>query len=313
MCGMSNVSLEAFTPAHIEGAARVLEARHAAHRLRQPLLPEVSDFERQVALELEDASGSVATVDGDVVGYLIGKHKEDAIGPHIWSGLAGHAVEDPEIVRDLYADAAARWVADGLTRHFVFAPAHDELIEPWARLSFGISAAQAIRTTGSEGEGTVTPGVTVRRSSPADLPDVARLAAVLEAALLASPSFSGVPGQTEEQHAEEWSDTWSDERYVHFVAERDGVVVGHVLLYHRPTGDLRVPENNIDLGNAATFPDVCGSGVGLALTSHVLAWAHEHGYETMTTDWRMSNLAASRFWPRRGFREAFVRLYRSIP
>ena len=41
--------------------------------------------------------------------------------------------------------------------------------------------------------------------------------------------------------------------------------------------------------------------------------AYEHGYETMITDWRMTNLLASRFWPRRGFRETFLRLYRSIP
>jgi hypothetical protein len=33
----------------------------------------------------------------------------------------------------------------------------------------------------------------------------------------------------------------------------------------------------------------------------------------MVTDWRVTNLLASRFWPRRGFRTSFVRLYRSIP
>ena len=51
----------------------------------------------------------------------------------------------------------------------------------------------------------------------------------------------------------------------------------------------------------------------MALTEHALGWAHEHGYEAMITDWRMTNLLASRFWPRRGFRETFLRLYRSIP
>jgi hypothetical protein len=45
----------------------------------------------------------------------------------------------------------------------------------------------------------------------------------------------------------------------------------------------------------------------------VLAWAHEHGYGSMTTDWRMTNLLASRFWPKRGFRPTFLRMYRSIP
>ncbi len=41
--------------------------------------------------------------------------------------------------------------------------------------------------------------------------------------------------------------------------------------------------------------------------------ADEHGYPTMITDRRVTNVAASRFRPRRGFRETFLRVYRSIP
>ena len=64
---------------------------------------------------------------------------------------------------------------------------------------------------------------------------------------------------------------------------------------------------------AVTRPEVRGTGAGLALTQGSFAWAREHGYETMVTDWRVTNLLSSRFWPRRGFRETFLRLYRSIP
>ena len=75
----------------------------------------------------------------------------------------------------------------------------------------------------------------------------------------------------------------------------------------------RAAATSIDLANALTEPGARGSGAGVALTEHALGWAHEHGYTTMITDWRMTNLLASRFWPRRGFRETFLRLYRSIP
>jgi GNAT superfamily N-acetyltransferase len=112
---------------------------------------------------------------------------------------------------------------------------------------------------------------------------------------------------------EEWADTWREaETYRHFVAERDGQIVGHILLYRRPP-DLRVPADSIDLAQASTRPPERGSGVGVALTHHVIRWAHDHGYPTMITDWRMTNLLASRFWPKRGFRASFLRLYRSIP
>jgi hypothetical protein len=49
------------------------------------------------------------------------------------------------------------------------------------------------------------------------------------------------------------------------------------------------------------------------LTNAAFAWAHRAGYPMMVTDWRVPNLLASRFWPRRGFRTTFLRLYRSIP
>jgi GNAT superfamily N-acetyltransferase len=74
-----------------------------------------------------------------------------------------------------------------------------------------------------------------------------------------------------------------------------------------------VPPDAIDLAQGSTEPEARGTGVGRALTEHVIRWAHEHGHPAMTTDWRLTNLWASRFWPRRGFRVAFLRLYRSIP
>ena len=79
-----------------------------------------------------------------------------------------------------------------------------------------------------------------------------------------------------------------------------------------PIGLAR-PERAAFLTFAATLPEARGSGAGLALTEHVLAWAHEHGYPDDVADWRMTNLLASRFWPKRGFRRTFLRLYRSLP
>ena len=98
-----------------------------------------------------------------------------------------------------------------------------------------------------------------------------------------------------------------------FVAERDGEIVGLLGLYRRPEGDLRVPGSNIDLAFAATRGEVRGSGAGLALTAHGMRWAAEHGFRSMTVDWRSVNLLSSRFWTNRGFRPQYLRLYRAVP
>jgi ribosomal protein S18 acetylase RimI-like enzyme len=309
---MSRLELTTFGDEHLDAAAGLLAERHARHRAAEPLLPDVTDFGAQVERlrSADGASGAVALRGGEVVGYLLGGRREDALGGHLRVDVAGLAVREPEVARDLYAAAARRWVDEGLTRHFVFVPALPDLVEPWFRLSFGASAALAARETAIE---TVETDVVVRDGTPDDLEAAAGYDRLLWTHLTQAPSFSEhvIPG--EDAFVDDWRDTWDDEQFTHFVAERDGAVVGHLLLYRRPEGDLRVPPSSIDLANAATDPDARGSGAGLALAAHALTWAHEHGYETMITDWRMTNLEASRFWPRRGFRETFLRLYRSIP
>jgi predicted N-acetyltransferase YhbS len=308
---MSALEIQPFADDHLDAAADLLAERHARHRQVEPLLPETVDFRAQIERELDGGTGVAAVEGGELAGYLVGRRGEDQVGPHIWSYIAGHAVRGPELTRDLYAAAAGAWVEDGLSRHFVYVPALPELIDPWFRLSFGASAALATRETA--GGQAIDNGVVVRDGTPADVEAAARLDRAMGESMLPAPSFSYHQSGPLEEVVREWQGTWDDTAtYRHFVAERDGRVVGHILLYRRPA-DLRVPSDSIDLAQASTEPDLRGSGIGLALTTHVLDWAHEHGFPTMVTDWRMTNLFASRFWPRRGFRETFLRLYRSIP
>jgi hypothetical protein len=50
----------------------------------------------------------------------------------------------------------------------------------------------------------------------------------------------------------------------------------------------------------------------VALSHGAFAWARAHGFEVMVTDWRVTNLLSSRFWPQRGFRPTFFRLHRTL-
>jgi GNAT superfamily N-acetyltransferase len=302
-----------FEPGHVAGSAAVLARRHAAHRAVTASLPPIASFDEQVTSELEGATGAVA-LDGErVVGYLIGRHDADEGGPRVWSGVAGHAADEPELLRDLYAVAASRWVAEGLRRHFVFAPALPAHVDPWFRLSFGASAIQAARPS-ADGFGPLPRDVTVRRVEPRDVPVAARLERLLFLSLLESPSFSAITADPVERYEEEWRQLLDDEAtYVGFVAELDGVVVGEAFLYRRPAGDLRVPPSSIDLASAVVDPSCRRRGVATALAASAVAWARDHGIETVITDWRMTNLLASRTWPRLGFAPTFQRLYRVVP
>ena len=303
--------IRTFTDRDVPAAAELLAERHARHREAEPLLPAEVDFRAQIESEwqVDGASGVISPT-----GYLFARPLSYGHGDLTWmvAGIGGHAVSgDPEHLRDLYTAAASAWTDDGHLRHAVFVPSHDAgLVDAWFRLSFGASAVLATRETVAEEP--PAPAVEIRRSTPDDLDAAARLDLEMRRSMIPAPSFSQPDTWEHEQYVEDWRDTWDEEQFVHFVAEHDSRVVSHMLVYKRPH-DLRVPKDSIDLAGASTLPEARGSGAGRALTEHVLHWAHENGYPTMITDWRMTNLLASRFWPKRGFRRTFLRLYRALP
>jgi GNAT superfamily N-acetyltransferase len=314
---MARLEVVPFADEHLAAAAALLAARHARQREAEPLLPETRDFAAELEREwrVERASGAFASRGDKAVAYLIAAPKTIPGGlSWMLAGVAGLAIEgDAEPMRDVYAAAAQRWVDEGELRHAAFVPVSDpELVDAWFRLSFGASSVLAARATGPEAEEPFDGNVEIRRGTPDDYDETARLEIAMSAAMQPGPSFSSIPLQTPEEVVAEWREDPDIDQYELFVAERGGRIVGHFLLYRRPP-DLRVPDGSIDLAQASTEAEARGTGVGRALTAHVLGWANENGYPVMTTDWRMTNLWASRFWPKRGFRPSFLRVYRALP
>jgi len=281
-------------------AAELLRERHERHRAGERLLPAIDDY----AAQLPEGDGAVATRGGRVVAYAVADVGADRAAV----GLAGCAAMEPEALRDVYASLAAGWPPV----HQVMVPASDAaLLDPWFRLAFGCQFVTGVREPAREE--LVDFGGTIRPANPSDLHTLAELEELLWELQAGPPSYSNVDLPTLEVLEDEWREVWDEpERYWVFVAERAGRSIGAILMYLRPTGDLRIADGNVDLAFAATRPDVRGSGVGLALTRYVLAWAVEQGFRSVTADWRSVNLLSSRFWPARGFRPTFLRLCRSV-
>jgi GNAT superfamily N-acetyltransferase len=282
-------------------AAALLAERFRAQRAAEPLLPEIDDFAAQLP-----ENGHVATRGGEAVAYLAGA-LDEAAQMGRWQ-FAGHAASEPEALRDLFALQA---VELGVRRFMVTVPAADAaLVDAWFRLAFGCQAVWAVRE--AEAAEPVDFGGTIRPATPEDTEAIVDFDLLLYGHQEATPSFSEFPPPPREQSRAEASELW-DEPYFTFIAERDGTAQGLLVLYRRPAGDLRVPIENIDLAFAVTRPEVRGSGTGLALAAFALRWAAEHDYRSVTIDWRIVNLLSSRFWPRRGFRPQYLRLYRAVP
>jgi ribosomal protein S18 acetylase RimI-like enzyme len=313
-----------FSDEHLDPAGRLLGARHARHREAEPSLPErfeepaAARHEIEQAWHVEGASGAAALRDQRVVGYLIGTPRESKTwGENVWIELAGHAVEEPEDIRDLYAMAAARWVEEGRTRHYALVPAAGSgLVDAWFRLGFGQQHAHALQEI-TPRKVALPPGVEIREPREEEIEELIEIDLALPAHQGRSPVFSDIGQPTREELREEWASTLAgDEEHV-LVAYQDGkpgavwsVSPLEVSSQHRGLGR---PEGAAFLGFASTLPEFRGSGLGVALTDASFAWAAENGYEMMVTDWRVTNLLSSRFWAKRGFRPTFLRLYRSVP
>ena len=318
---MARLEIRPFSADFVPAAGELLAARHRAHRAAEPLLPEryedPAEAQREVEalVALESSSGSVALRDGRAVGYLLGAPRPNPIwGEHVWVEYAGHAVEQPEDIRDLYGAAARRWVDEGHVRHYAHVPASDrELVEAWSRVSFGQQHAGGIRevpdTTWPKG---------VRLAEERDVDALVALAPLLPEHQSLAPTFAGgLPAEDPDELRAEILEDLAKPEIGDLVAERDGHIVGTFQLVPVELSSVHAglarPDGAALLGWAATDPAVRGSGAGVALTDGAFAWARERGHAVMVTDWRVTNLLSSRFWPARGFRETFLRLYRHVP
>jgi ribosomal protein S18 acetylase RimI-like enzyme len=317
---MPELEIQPFAKEHLGAAAGLLEERHARHVEAEPLLAKEIDFQAEIRglLDTDGSSGVTAIRADRVAGYMLGTPKNEAMwGANVWVDYAGHAAEEPELVRDLYAAAAAKWHEAGRDRQYVLVPATDrELVDAWFRLSFGAQHAAGIQET-PERTDAAPPRVVVRRATADDVDAVVSLDFELPRHQERSPVFGPGPTWTEEESREEFLADVDDEKQAMLIAEVDGRIASLLIMVpieksSQHTGLAQV-ENAAFLGFAATLPEARGSGAGLALTNAGLDWAREQGYPVVVVDWRETNLLASRFWPRRGFRRTFLRLYRSIP
>jgi len=317
---MPELEIQPFSEEHLDPAAKLLAERHARQLEAEPLLPTSVDFmaEVEAVWKGEAASGVVANRSGEVVGYLLGVRRDDSIwGANVWVELAGHAVKEPELIRDLYAVAAGTWVEEGRARHYALVPAVDRpLVDAWFRLSFGAQHATGIQET-PESLDASPAAVKVRRAAPEDADAALALDWVLPRHQEASPVFARGPSWSDEELREDYLEDVRDPEIGIFVAELDGRVVSLLAMVSVEKSSMHTglarPRRAALLAYAATLPEARGSGAGLALTNAGLAWAQEQGYPVVVTDWRETNLLSSRFWPARGFHRTFLRLYRSIP
>jgi GNAT superfamily N-acetyltransferase len=259
-------------------------------------------------VEEDGKLGAEALRGGERVGRLLAVLQEDDLrGRHAWSALDDHGLARDEqaiVYRELYSVAGSAWVDAEFLDHYVVVPAERDVLDAWYSLSFAQQQVHGARALEPVARPEPT-GFTLRRGGPDDIELAMALAYVIYDYQARAPTWAGVPAPDEAETRFSYAEYLALPTVTYFLAERDGVPLGHLALEDQGDGVVY-------LSVAATVPEERGSGVGTALTNLALGWAYDNGSGTCITDWRSANLLSSRFWTRKGFRPTPYRLFRSI-
>ena len=314
-----------FQAEHLDQAVRLLAYRFGQYRLKQPELPAryaeplSARQALEAALQRKHAAGMAAIQGSRLLGYMIGDLDISELwGRSGWVRTAGYALaddQDPELLRDLYAEVSRPWVEAGCFGHHVQVPAEDAgLAKLWFSLSFGIQHVRGLQQLAPSGleEPVLPPGVAIRQVGPEDRDLVASFSDVIWKHQVGAPVWAIHPPEANDR--EGWAELADDPEVVAWVATLDGRPAATQSYYPSELGEdlMLVPEKCVHLAAAATRPWARRRGIMAALTQQGLADIYERGYRWCETDWRSTNLLSSRYWPRKGFKPAIYRLARQI-
>lgn len=235
-------------------------------------------------------------------------HAGDSAVAGFGSALAvsGHECD----LADLYAALAEEWVRAGTVTHTVYVPA-GAAEAVWFDLSFGRQQAYAVAAVADMPADPPARPVTVAQVGPEALDEVVAFRDIITQHQALSPVFSRATEAWYEQLREAWVEVLASTETRCFLARREGAPAGFLLSEDAGPG-LLFPPGAIELRAAAVSADVRGGGVGSALAAAFVADARAQGATHAVADWRTTNLLASRFWPRWGFRPVAYRLVRTI-
>jgi GNAT superfamily N-acetyltransferase len=301
-----------FAPEHVAGAAALVAEDCAAARRAHPLVPRTLEDPGRVAGFLAGPAagglGVTALAGRRVVGFLA------PLAVELWGALGAYVPEwgrsgaGTGCAADLYAAAAAGWVAAGRRTHAVTLWAHEvEAEAAWHTLGFGRVVVDAVR--GLEPPARRGRGVAVRPASRADASILAGLEQALWEHLAGAPVFRvhPRPGRAEavRRLADPARPVW--------LAELAGAVVGFLSLQpgDNAPAALRAP-NLVRCDGAFVAPARRGRGAGSALLGAALRWAAAAGFDGCSLDYESANPEASRFWPAAGFAAVLHSLARRV-
>ncbi|WP_342472206.1 GNAT family N-acetyltransferase [Metasolibacillus sp. FSL H7-0170] len=260
--------------------------------------------------------GYGAFTNNELVGYLIGEIKHDTTrGRHVWvhyEGVAIRADQSPELLRNLYAKASEAWVKQGCFMHYTIIPLGNQVYyDAYQRLSFFVQQVHAVMCLEDYRPFENVADAEVRLATKMDSEAMGKMSSIIQAYQNAAPTFEPVVPEAVVDIKSGYSSILEEEDVICLLAVEDRKELAFQV-YFPTSSNLMTPDSSIELSVAGTYDVQMGKGVGKKLMNESYKIIQEKGYETIVTDWRITNLASSTFWPKCGFKPIAYRMVRYI-
>jgi hypothetical protein len=260
--------------------------------------------------------GMGAFISDELVGYIMGELKiDDRRGRHAWVPYEGIAIkkdQSSDLIRYLYAKVSALWLELGCFSHYTLVPiANQVYYEGFLQLSFSIEQVHGVMNIEEYKPFDNVADVDIRLANKMDSEVMGKMSDIISTFQNSAPVFIPAFPEVLESINEGFKGLVEEEDVIIFIAEKDMKELGFQE-YEIITPNLMSPDDGIELCTAGTYYSQMGSGIGKKLMNEGCRIIKEKGYGNITTDWRITNLASSTFWPKCGFKPVAYRMVRFI-
>ncbi|EQB86172.1 GNAT superfamily N-acetyltransferase [Clostridium punense] len=260
--------------------------------------------------------GIGAFSNGELVGYIIGEIKIDSRrGRYAWVPYEGMAIrrgQSSELIRNLYAKVSVIWLEQGCFNQYTLVPlGSQEYYEAFLRLSFSIQQVHSIMNMEEYKPFENVADIDIRLANKMDSEAMGRMSQIIQYYQSSSPTFEPLLPEVVAQIKAGYRGIVEDDDATVVIATKDMKEVGFQV-YGTINSDLMSPDDGVELSIAGTYSSEMRSGIGKKLMNEGYKIMKEKGYNNIITDWRITNLASSTFWPKCGFKPIAYRMFRCI-
>jgi hypothetical protein len=252
----------------------------------------------------------------ELVGYVMGEIRfNNRMGRHAWIPYEGIAIREgqsSELIRYLYAKASILWLEQGCFSHFCLVPiANQVYYDAFIKLSFSIEQVHAVMNIEEYKPFENVADVDIRLANKMDSEIMGKMSSIISTFQNSAPVFIPALPEVLERINKGFKGLVEEDDVIVLIAEKGMKELGFQA-YEIITPNLMAPDTGIELGTAGTYHSQMGSGIGKNLMNEGCRIIKEKGYDSITIDWRITNLASSTFWPKCGFKPIAYRMSRYI-